>query len=77
MDKNSLKSTNGIPLTQSLFLEIGYTDYAVFTLKDDDYEYKGRVYPSLKRLYLEMEDVGEYEFATGNVYAATGRLLSM
>lgn len=64
MDKNLLRSSNGIPLTQSLFLEIGYTDYAVYTLKDDDYEYKGKVYPSLKRLYLEMEDVGEYLFAT-------------
>lgn len=63
MDKSKLKSTTGIPLTQSLFLEIGYTDYAVYTLKDEDYEYKGMVYPSLKRLYLEMEDAGEYEFA--------------
>lgn len=63
MDKSLLKSTNGIPLTQSLFLEIGYTDYAVYTLKDDDYEYKGKVYPSLKKLYLQMEDVGEYLFA--------------
>lgn len=63
IDKASLKSTNGIPLTQSLFLEIGYTEYSVFTLKDDDYEYKGKVYPSLKKLYLEMEDVGEYLFA--------------
>lgn len=64
MDKSLLKSTNGIPLTQSLFLEIGYTDYAVYTLKDEDYEYKGKVFPSLKRLYLEMEDVGEYLFAS-------------
>lgn len=63
MDKSVLKSTNGIPLTQSLFLEIGYTDYAVFTLKDEDYEYNGKVYPSLKRLFIEMEDVGEYLFA--------------
>ena len=64
MDKSVLKSSNGIPLTQSLFLEIGYTDYAVYTLKDDDYEYKGKVYPSLKRLFIEMEDVGEYLFAS-------------
>lgn len=64
MDKSNLRATNGIPLTQSLFLEIGYSDYAVFTLKDEDYEYNGKVHPSLKRLYLEMEDAGEYEFAT-------------
>lgn len=64
IDKNLLKTPNGIPLTQGLFLEIGYKDYAVYTTKDEDYEYKGKVYPSLKKLYLEMEDIVEYEFAT-------------
>ena len=51
------------PLTQSLFLELGYTKFAVYTLKDQDYEYKGITYPSIKKLYLEMEDTTEYEFA--------------
>lgn len=64
INKSDLKTANGIPLTQGLFLEIGYKDYAVYTTKDEDHEYNGKVYPSLKRLYLEMEDVGEYEFAT-------------
>lgn len=64
IEKNKLKTENGMPLTQGLFLEIGYTDFAVYTLKDEDHEYKGKLLPSLKRLYLEMEDVGEYEFAT-------------
>lgn len=64
IDKSKLKASNGVPLTQGLFLEIGYTDFAVFTLKDDDCVYKGVMYPSLKKLYLEMEDVGEYTFAT-------------
>ena len=51
-------------MTQALFLEIGYQeDKAVYTLKDQDHEYKGNTYPSLKRLFLEMEDVTEYEFA--------------
>lgn len=51
-------------MTQALFLEIGYqVDKAVFTLKDDDHEYEGNTYPSLKRLFLEMEDPTEYEFA--------------
>lgn len=64
MDKNKLKDGQGRPLTQSLFLEVGYTDYAVYTIdQDEDYEYKGRVYPSLKRLYLECGDPTEYEFA--------------
>lgn len=51
------------PLTQSLFLELGYTDASVYTLKDDHHEYKGRVYPSLRKLYLETSDPTEYEFA--------------
>ncbi|AJT60707.1 hypothetical protein [Citrobacter phage CVT22] len=64
IDKSKMKASNGVPLTQGLFLEIGYTDFAVFTTKDEDYDYNGKTYPSLKRLYLEMEDLGEYEFAT-------------
>lgn len=65
IDKATLRDTKGRPLTQSLFLELGYnTQYAVYTLKDEDYNYEGKLYPSLKRLYLEMEDVVEYDFAT-------------
>ena len=59
----SLPSSDGRPITQSLFLEIGYTEHAVYTLKDDDYEYNGKVYPSLKKAYLELEDTTEYDFA--------------
>lgn len=52
-------------ITQGLFLEHQYdTERAVYTLKDDDYEYEGVIYPSLKRIYLELEDLGEYEFAS-------------
>ena len=54
----------GRPLTQSLFLEIGYNESAVYTLKDQDYIYNGQLYPSLKRLYLLIADPTEYEFAT-------------
>lgn len=64
MDKTNFKASNGVPLTQGLFLEIGYPETAVYTTKDSDYEYNGKVLPSIKRLYLEMEDIGEYEFAT-------------
>jgi len=64
VDKTRLKDSRGRPLTQSLFLEVGYnTDFAVYTQKDEDYEYKGKLYPSLKRLYLEHEDPTEYDFA--------------
>lgn len=65
VDKSKFKDTQGRPLTQSLFLEPNYnTDYAVYTLDGEDKTYKGVVYPSLKRLYLAMEDPTEYDFAT-------------
>jgi len=65
MDKKKLIDTQGRPLTQSLFLEMGYrTEFAIYTLKDYDHTYKnGTVYPSLKKLYLEMQDPTEYDFA--------------
>lgn len=54
----------GRPLTQSLFLELGYSDAAIYTLKDVDHDYEGRILPSMKRLYLEVADPTEYKFAT-------------
>lgn len=64
VERDKLKDSGGRPLTQSLFIENGYnTEFAVYTLKDEDHEYKGVVYPSLKKLFLEMEDPTEYEFA--------------
>lgn len=64
MERAKLQDIMGKPLTQSLFLEIGYnTEFALYTFKDEDHEYKGKIYPSLKKLYLEMEDPTEYEFA--------------
>lgn len=49
--------------TTSLFIETQYGDEAIFSYKDQDYVYKGRTIVSLKKLYLEMEDPTEYEFA--------------
>lgn len=64
MDKSKLKDTQGRPLTQGLFLELGYdTRYAVFTLNDEDKEYNDKIYPSLKALYMQCDDPTEYEFA--------------
>jgi hypothetical protein len=62
--KEQMLDDMGRPITQSLFLEINYTDMAVYTLKDDDHELNGKQYPSLKKLYLECEDPTEYVFAT-------------
>lgn len=70
IDKKKFLDVRGRPLTQSLFLEIGYNvDYAIYTLKDYDHEYNGEVYPSLKRLYLAHEDPIEYDFANTYLYS--------
>jgi hypothetical protein len=61
--KAQMIDTLNRPITQSLFLEIGYSKSAIYTLKEDDYEYEGKTYPSIKRLYMAMEDPTEYDFA--------------
>lgn len=62
--KEQMIDSTGRPMTQSLFLETQYSPYAIYTLKDMDYEYNGKMFPSIKRLYLETADPTEYEFAT-------------
>lgn len=65
IDKTKFKGPQGDYITQGLFIDFNYKDkYAVYCLAAEDKTYGGVVYPSLKRLYLEMEDVTEYEFAT-------------
>lgn len=65
IDKSQYKDKMGRYRTQSLFFETNLTGIdAIFTLKEEDHEYNGKHYISLKRIYLEMEDPGEYEFAT-------------
>jgi hypothetical protein len=64
IDKSKLKDTMGRPLTQALFLEVEYNEkYAYFTINDDDKTYKGKVYPSLKKMYMQIGDPTEYQFA--------------
>lgn len=65
IDKSKFKDDRGSYITQSLFIEFNYdVEKAVYTWSDTDKEYKGRVYPSLRRLYLEERDPTEYIFAT-------------
>lgn len=70
MDKSKFKDPSGNFVTQSLFIDFRYdSKYAVYTLAEEDKEYEGEVYPSLKRLYLEAEDPTEYEFANTHLYS--------
>jgi hypothetical protein len=63
-DRSKFRDERGNLITQSLFLETVYdTEKAIYTLSDEDKEYKGRIYPSARRLYLETMDPTEYKFA--------------
>lgn len=67
--KNQFKDKMGRYITQGLFIDFKYDEtFAVYTLEDEDKEYKGCLYPSLKKLYLEMEDPTEYQFANKYLY---------
>jgi hypothetical protein len=58
---NKFKGLSGAWLTKQLFYETSGADKSncLYTLKDSDH--KG--YPSVRRLYIEMEDETEYLFA--------------
>ena len=63
-NRDKFLTSDGRPITQSLFLELGYNDEAIYTLKDFNHTYKGKEYLSIKAAYLEMSDPTEYDFAT-------------
>lgn len=64
-DREKFKDDKGGYITQSLFLEVGYdTTRAMYTFSDEDKEYQGVTYKSLRKLYIEMADPTEYHFAT-------------
>lgn len=61
----TFKGVSGHYLTSALFFEQAASpEEAVFTLKDEDHEYNGKVYKSLRKLYVQTEDPTEYLFAT-------------
>ena len=69
IDKSKFKDEKGRYIVQGLFLEDRYnTELATYTWAGEDKEYKGQVFPSLKRLYLEEGDPDEYLFATKYLY---------
>lgn len=58
------RSSNGKFKTQSMFHEENNTDQpAPYTLCTYDRTYKGQLLQSLHARYVEMEDIGEFEFA--------------
>lgn len=69
IDKSKFKDSNGRYLVQGVFLEDRYDpEMATYTFAGEDKDYKGKIFPSLKRLYLEEGDPTEYLFATKYLY---------
>lgn len=66
IDKSRMMDeTTTRPRTISLFLELSYDENAIYSLKEDHYTHATRgFFPSIKKLYLELEDPTEYEFAS-------------
>lgn len=64
-DYGPFRSTMGVWLTRQLFIETADTNrnYCIFTLRPIDHEIDGKVYPSLRRVYLEEGDESEYLFS--------------
>ena len=59
------KNDRGLFMTRSLFFEVAPdSDAAIYTLKDHDHTVRGKLFPSLYRLYMEEGDPTEYLFAT-------------
>ena len=63
-DRDTLKGGSGRYIVQGLFIETNWDDeVAVYSLSGEDKVRGDKVFPSLKRLYLDMADVKEYSFA--------------
>lgn len=61
---SKFKNSNGVLLLRELFFETALNkENVLYTLKDRDHEYKGKVFPSLYRLYMAENDPTEYLFA--------------
>jgi hypothetical protein len=63
------KNASGAWLTKQLFIEYAQEDKSLskFSLKGYDHEYRGMIYPSLRRLYVESMDPTEFIFAENHL----------
>lgn len=64
IDKTKFRSKEkGILKTTSLFTDFFSQQEPLYTLRDKEHKHNGQVYPSLYKLYMEMSDITEYDFA--------------
>lgn len=65
---NKFRNSSNQRLTKSLFFEESEDkSLVVYTLKDSDHTVGEVTYPSLYRLYMETEDLTEYDFAVSHL----------
>ncbi len=71
VDKSKFKNASGTYIIKPIFFEFDDArhEYTVFTLKEQDLKYISqdgteKIFPSLRRLFIEAEDPTEYSFAT-------------
>tara|TARA_R110002096_G_scaffold83998_2_gene194304 strand:+ start:349 stop:840 length:492 start_codon:yes stop_codon:yes gene_type:complete len=62
---NKFKGSKGHWLTKKLFLETcqGDLDRVLYTIREDDKTYRGITYPSIQKIFVELEDPTEYFIA--------------
>ena len=61
---NRFKNSNNVLLLRELFFETAQNrENVLYTLKREDHTVDGVLYPSLHRLFIETNDVTEYQFA--------------
>ena len=65
---SKFKGSQGHWLTKKLFLETcgGDLDRVIYTLKEEDKTYRDKVYPSIHKIFVELEDPTEYRVAVEN-----------
>lgn len=57
------KNSNGVYLTKELFFETAIKEdrpLTLYSLKSEDHQVDGRTFPSLRRIYLELDDLTEF-----------------
>ena len=61
----NFKNASGSWYLKAIFYEMTDSDKStvLYSLKTEDHKVGNKVYPSLRRLYLEMNDESEYQFA--------------
>lgn len=63
-NSKTFKNINGVYFLRELFFETAQNrDNVIYTLKREDHTVDGVTYESLHRLFLEADDVTEYQFA--------------